>query len=131
MDRSNFLGRSDLLIAIANIVEVCPDGFTPHVEQYFTRIMEASQDKDFNVRKAAMETVETLASRIEPDVMMNFRDSIKKMLDTCRYDTKPPVRDAAQAAIKAVSEMENVYNEKHGIEACACLLYTSPSPRDS
>ena len=53
MDRSNFLGRSDLLIAIANIVEVCPDGFTPHVEQYFTRIMEASQDKDFNVRKAA------------------------------------------------------------------------------
>ena len=119
MDRSNFLGRSDLLIAIANIVEVCPDGFTPHVEQYFTRIMEASQDKDFNVRKAAMETVETLASRIDPDVMMNFRDSIKKMLDTCRYDTKPPVRDAAQAAIKAVSEMENVYNEKHGIEACA------------
>jgi len=73
MDRSTFLGRSDLLIAIANIIEVCPEGFTPHFEHYLARVSASSQDRDFNVRKAAMETIETLASRIEPEVLLEYK----------------------------------------------------------
>ena len=147
LDRSTFLGRSDLLIAIANIIEVCPEGVTPFIDPYFARIAIASQDKDFNVRKAAMETVETLASRIEPDVLQEFKVcarpcavpnltpmpmhhqilsawpydrvsclrqvDINKMLEKCRYDSKPPVREAALAAIQAMSKTEMAYDAKH------------------
>jgi hypothetical protein len=73
MDRSIFLGRADLLIAIANIIEVCPDGFVQYLEPYFARIQAACNDKDFNVKKAAMETIETLASRIDPDAIQDIK----------------------------------------------------------
>jgi hypothetical protein len=73
MDRPNFLGKADLLIAMANIVEVCPEGFTPYFEHYFQRIQASIQDQDFRVRKSAMEIIETLASRIEPSVLNEFK----------------------------------------------------------
>jgi hypothetical protein len=60
-------------MAIANIIEVCPEGFAPLMEHYFARIQLSCADKDFNVRKAAMETIETLATRIDPDVIMEFK----------------------------------------------------------
>ena len=73
MDKSTFMGRADLLIAVANIIEVCPDGFTAYLEHYFARIQAATADKDFNVRKAAMEAIETLASRLEPDAIQGIK----------------------------------------------------------
>ena len=73
MDRSSFLARAETLMAIANIIEVCPEGFAPLMEHYFARIQLSCADKDFNVRKAAMETIETLATRIDPDVIMEFK----------------------------------------------------------
>lgn len=69
MDRPTFLGRAELLIAIANIVEVCPEGFTPYFANYFPRIQASGQDQDFKVRKSAMEIIETLACRIELDIL--------------------------------------------------------------
>ena len=73
MDKSTFMGRADLLIAVANIIEVCPDGFSAYLEHYFARIQAATADKDFNVRKAAMEAIETLASRLEPDAIQGIK----------------------------------------------------------
>ena len=73
MDRPTFLGRAELLIAIANIVEVCPDGFTPYFELYFPRIQASSKDQDFKVRKSAMEIIETLACRIDPSILFEFK----------------------------------------------------------
>jgi hypothetical protein len=38
---------------------------------------------------------------------------INKLLDKLRYDTKPPVREAAQAAIQAMAKMQILYDAKH------------------
>ena len=50
------------------------------------------------------------------------------------YDLKPQARPYAKAAFLAAVE-EGQINEMFGdlkvlSEACVCLLYTSPSPRD-
>ncbi len=39
--------------------------------------------------------------------------------------------DEIRAAVKSVSEIEEVFCELYHLEAAPCLLYTSPSPRDS
>jgi len=42
-----------------------------------------------------------------------FQLEIQKLLEKLRYDTKPPVREAAMAAIQAMSKLECLYQDKH------------------
>ena len=45
-------------------------------------------------------------------------------------DIKAIAEELVNLTVKEVNELATVLKDEYGIEPAACLLYTSPSPRD-
>ena len=99
MDNAQFSGKCQLLTAVANVIEVHPDGFSPLIRYFLPRIVNAALSPDWSTRKHAMETFETMGARLDPSLLFNFKQEISSIVEKNKYDKVKPVRDsAAQAA---------------------------------
>ncbi|EKX41504.1 hypothetical protein GUITHDRAFT_141985 [Guillardia theta CCMP2712] len=114
MDNNQFQGKPQLLIAIANLIEVCPDGLLPFMPLYFARIRASCSSQDWNTRKSAIETLEAMFTRYEPAQIMDYKNSIFELLDKCRYDRQPPVREVAAQALQQISKIEGLSRDGGG-----------------
>lgn len=111
LDRQQFSGRTQLLIAMANMIEVCPDAVVGLLKIFLPRIYAAANSSDWNTRKAAMETLETICTRISSDIIRTSRSDMAGVTDKCKYDKMKPVREAAALAIVALNKAMPVEGE--------------------
>jgi hypothetical protein len=104
LDHPQFSAKCQLLTAVANVIEVFPEGFSPLVRYFMPRIANAALSTDWNTRKHAMETVETMAARLDPSLLYTFKQDISAMVEKNKYDKVKPVRDAALQAAQVLTQ---------------------------
>ena len=104
MDNPQFSGKCQLLTAIANSIEVYPEGIAPLIRHVMPRIVNAAHSADWNTRKHAMETVETMAARFESSLLLNFKQDVTSIVERNKFDKVKPVRDAAIQAAQILTQ---------------------------
>ena len=85
LDKAQFAGRAPLLIAVANMIEVCPSAVTGLLRLFLPRIAAAAGSQDFNTRKAAMETIETICLKVDGQSLVECKADMLACVDKCRY----------------------------------------------
>ncbi len=103
LERQQFSGKAQLLTAVANMVEVCPDTVVGMLKMFLPRIYNAASSSDWNTRKASMETLETICTRL-PDLVVAHKADMQGVAEKCKYDKMKPVRDAACLTLAAIAK---------------------------
>ncbi len=104
LDRQQFSGKAQLLTAVANMVEVCPDTVVGLLKMFLPRIYAAANSAEWNTRKAAMETLETICTRL-PEVIFVHKADMLGVAEKNKYDKMKPVREAACLALAAIAKV--------------------------
>jgi hypothetical protein len=88
LDKAQFAGRAPLLIAVANMIEVCPSAVTGLLRLFLPRIAAAGGSQDFNTRKAAMETIETICLKVDGQSLVECKVDMLACVEKCRYGSR-------------------------------------------
>lgn len=103
LDKAQFAGRAPLLIAVANMIEVCPSAVTGLLRLFLPRIAAAGGSQDFNTRKAAMETIETICLKVDGQSLVECKADMLACVEKCRYGSGCRILDVACRASSPTS----------------------------
>jgi hypothetical protein len=113
LERQQFSGKAQLLTAVANMIEVCPETVVGLLKLFLPRIYSAASSTDWNTRKASMETLETICTRL-PEVVSSQKADMQGVAEKCKYDKMKPVRDAACLTLAAISKTSSATQPSSG-----------------
>lgn len=63
---------------------MCPDAVAGLLRLYLPRIASAASSQDFNARKAAMETIETICLKVDSAALPECRADMMAAVEKCK-----------------------------------------------
>mmetsp|Transcript_61897 Transcript_61897/g.147417 ORF Transcript_61897/g.147417 Transcript_61897/m.147417 type:complete len:548 (+) Transcript_61897:2-1645(+) len=111
LGNNQFQGRKELLIAVANMMEVCPDGVSAKMARlYMERLQGVFASQDWNARKSVIEVLEVAINRMDVGILTEHKKAISTILETAKFDKMKPVREHAVQVIQLWKTKDGVHN---------------------